>query len=449
MEKQFRIHIAKDRLRAEIIAEQPLEPEFTVTKDELLQFLQNEKVVYGIKEKVIEDIAQNPHHISYPITVAEGTPPKAGHDAYLVNEIKKADKREKFHFRNVMEIPSVKNGQLLASIIPATPGTHGKDIYGNQIKAKDGRPLRMQAGKNVLFHLEQFFATTDGQISITDKAIHVNPVYEVRGDLDMKTGNIDFIGNVVIRGNVPTGYQIKAGGDIKVYGLVEGAILEATGSIIVSGGISGENRGKVVAGANIQAAYMNQANVTAGADIIVTSSIMHSEVTAVGCIHCENGSIIGGKITAESHLFAKEIGNHLFTKTYLFIGSETNLVEKEQAIRTEIKKLTETIKKLNMIERKFERAKQAGSLSQQQLLLLSKQKVTINQLTEQLFEKDEELKEIEAAIQEESIPTVCVRDTVYPNTHIQFGKYAKVIQKEHQNAKFWFDEGDIRFSSYL
>ncbi|UTW69218.1 DUF342 domain-containing protein [Anaerobacillus sp. HL2] len=48
------------------------------------------------------------------------------------------------------------------------------------------------------------FATIDGQMSVESKAvIHVYPIFEVNGDLDLKVGNISFIGSVNIRGNVP------------------------------------------------------------------------------------------------------------------------------------------------------------------------------------------------------------------------------------------------------
>lgn len=449
MEKQFRVRISKDRLKAELSCDGLLEEEFSISVNELLQFLKEEKVVFGINKELVEKIANNPHQITFPVTIAEGKPPKNGHDAYLVNEIKKEEKREKFHFRNVIDIPTVHNGQLLATIIPATPGTAGIDVSGNPIRAKDGKPLRVRAGKNVLFHLEQFYATADGQVSMTNRAINVNPVFEVQGDLDMKTGNIDFTGNVVIRGNVPTGYVIKAGGDIKIYGLVEGAFLEAEGSIVVSGGISGEKRGRVIAGSNVQASYINQAYVEAGADVFATASIMHSQVISGGSIKCENGSIIGGEMKARSHIFAKEVGNHLFTKTVLQLGADTSFDEQERKLRAEIKELTDTIKKLSQIEKKFALAKKAGKLPQNQLLLLSKQKATMNQLTELLIEKDEDLKEIEEAKKEVSNVSVCVTGIVYPNSHLQFGKYAKVIQKEHQNAKFWYEDGEILFQPYL
>ena len=99
--------------------------------------------------------------------------------------------------------------------------TPGKDVYGNELKAKPGKKLRLRPGKNTIVQNNKVWATTDGQISISSNSVHVFPIFEVKGDLDLNTGNINFIGNVMVYGNVPSGYEIEAGGDVKIIGLVE------------------------------------------------------------------------------------------------------------------------------------------------------------------------------------------------------------------------------------
>lgn len=454
MRRNFKVQVSRDRLNAELLKIGSFDEDFSITAAELRQFLKEQKIVHGVIEEQLEKIAENVTEIDYPVLIAKGTPAKNGVDAYLVNEVKKEDeeketKRERLSFRDIIDIPAVKTGQLLASIIPETPGTDGKDVYGNPIKCRDGRPLRVRAGKNVVLNLEQFYSTADGQISITSREINVNPVYEISGDLDMKTGNIDFVGNVVIRGNVPTGYTIKAGGDIFIYGLVEGATLDAGGNIVISGGVSGEGRAKLISKTNIQAAYLNQASVEAEMDVTVATSIMHSQVTAGGVVNCERGSIIGGEIRAGNSIIVRDVGNQLFTRTVLQLGRDSLLDDREEQLRAEITELTETIKKLSDIEKKLSQIKQLNRLTPQQLELLSKQKATMDKLTKQLFDKDEELKDIEEAKRDIGNLRVCVSNIVFPNSHIRFGKYAKVIQKQHQNAEFSFYEGEIHFKPYL
>ncbi len=71
------------------------------------------------------------------------------------------------------------------------------------------------------------YANVNGQVSIIDNRIHVLDVYEVNESISMKIGNIDFPGKIVIRGDVPTGFTIKAEGDISIFGLVEAATIIA------------------------------------------------------------------------------------------------------------------------------------------------------------------------------------------------------------------------------
>ena len=170
-----------------------------------------------------------------------------------------------------------------------------------------------------MLHDYKIYATLDGQLSITIDSINVLPVFEVNGDLDLKTGNIDFIGNVLIRGNVPSGYTVKAGGDIHVMGLVEGAHLIAGGSVHISGGIAGGMRGSLEAGIDIYSNYLNQAICNAGRNVSIDRTILHSKVTSGGRVIVQNGHIIGGEIRAARSVEAIDIGNYHYMQTIIHI----------------------------------------------------------------------------------------------------------------------------------
>jgi len=79
-------------------------------------------------------------------------------------------------------------------------------------------------GKNVLLAEDglSLLAGIDGRVEIIDGKIHIYAVYEVSGNVDNSTGNIDFVGNVIIHGNVLTGFEVKSGGYIEVSGRVRG-----------------------------------------------------------------------------------------------------------------------------------------------------------------------------------------------------------------------------------
>src|SRR5699024_76532 len=100
----------------------------------------------------------------------------------------------------------------------------------------------------------------------------------------------------VIRGDVPSGFTIKASGDIKVFGLVEAATLQAGGSVYVSEGIVGKKKGIVTAGNDIYIGYVNQGILEAKHGIYVEQSILHSKCKAQTEIFCMKGNVIGGEL---------------------------------------------------------------------------------------------------------------------------------------------------------
>ena len=63
-----------------------------------------------------------------PIEIAKGMKPENGTDAYLKIEVDvenqsvSTEANQQFNFKNIRTIPSVKSGQLLATIVPATIG---------------------------------------------------------------------------------------------------------------------------------------------------------------------------------------------------------------------------------------------------------------------------------------------------------------------------------------
>lgn len=81
---------------------------------------------------------------------------------------------------------------------------------------------------------------------------------------------------------------------MKVFGIVEGAEISAGGSVFVSEGIAGLQKGFVVAQEDVHAGYINQGNTEAGRDLFVENSILHSHCVAKNDMRCQKGNIVGG-----------------------------------------------------------------------------------------------------------------------------------------------------------
>jgi uncharacterized protein (DUF342 family) len=443
---KLEVKLTKDRMAAELYLYEQ-EKGTPVSMDDLTGILKEHKVIFGVKTEVLEAISTEPQCVNYPIVVAEGRKQINGTDAYLRNElteIANGDSKN-FNFRNVMHIKSVTSDQLLATAIPPTAGVNGIDVTGMTLAAKPGRPLSVKAGKNVLLKSDQFYSVLDGQLSITNRSISVNPVFQVNGDLDLSTGNINFVGNISIKGNVPSGYELIAGGDIRVSGLVEAATLQAAGNIIVEGGVAGGMKGSITAGGTIQANYLSQAIVKAGQDLIVKSSILHSKVSTGNNIDCRTGTIIGGALSAGRNIHVRDLGNELFTKTELAIGWDPALEKSEKEINESIETANATIKKLNEIENKLmDLVKTTGKLTAEQQQVILKQRATRKIVENQVLQSMDELAKLQAEKQDRLDSSLYVYEKVFPNSKVYFGKYAFVTNNIHKKVSMVLDNSEIR-----
>src|SRR5690606_477889 len=137
------------------------------------------------------------------------------------------------------------------------------------------------------------------------------------------------------RGNVLTGFRVRTAGDIRVYGGVEGAELESDGSIEISGGIIANNKGYVRAKRHVKCSFIQEANVFAGENIIVTQSIMHSHVRAGSTVSCtgSKGLIVGGVTQAGDRVVARMIGNSMSTATVIEVGVHPELRQELAELR--------------------------------------------------------------------------------------------------------------------
>ncbi|AIF45464.1 hypothetical protein X953_11815 [Virgibacillus sp. SK37] len=223
--------------------------------------LEEQHISYGILEEALHLFDTSISTCKLPITLAEGTRPQNGEDGELVyyhNRSREINRTDNWNFRDVMQIPSVEVGEKLATISPPRAGMDGMDVYGNSIPAEPGKAPICKAGKNVVFKsLEQtYYAATFGQLCVIDKEKQVQPIFEVHETLSLKEGNLDFTGSIHIHGDVPSGYRVKAKGDITIFGMVEAATIIADGSITISEGLAGIEKGLLKAGENIYIGYI-------------------------------------------------------------------------------------------------------------------------------------------------------------------------------------------------
>ncbi|WP_096200408.1 FapA family protein [Bacillus sp. FJAT-45350] len=190
-----------------------------------------------------------------PIKVAEGLPPIPAVDSviekYFSKDLKEVIEEVdgKADYKNRLKIPTVEAGQVIARLFPPKEGKDGINVYGEVLQPKPPKKIEVRPKPRVrLTEDGQVIALQQGRPSITGhsvKHIDILETYEVNSDVDMKTGNIYFSGDVLIRGHVKDNMKVESSGSIYVYGNVYHAKLAATQDIHIMGTVINS---KVIAG---------------------------------------------------------------------------------------------------------------------------------------------------------------------------------------------------------
>lgn len=422
----------------------------------------NDLVKAGVKYGVVEDnlkVFFEQRTYFTDIILAKATPCIQGKNAaitYFFNtDLTKKPKLNDdgtVDFHKLDTISHVGKGDKIASLEPAVQGRPGITVCGEVIQPSKVISRILRHGNKI--HLSddglEMFSDVDGHALLVEDKVFVSDSYEVAADVDASTGDINFDGNVTVKGSVRTGYSIIANGDIIVDGVVEGALLKAGGQIILKRGIQGMNKGELRANGNIVAKFIENATVdTAG--YLTTEAIIHSNVSAKGDIIVggKKGFITGGEIRSGSMISAKTAGSTMGTNTLLEVGVDPTLIEEYHKIEKELPSISQEMERLNQnILLYLKKIKNGEKLSADKLLLLK----TMTVEKEQLEKKKEQLMERMNFLQEfmdnNSSGTVKVSDTIFPGCKVVIAGIVYYVRKESVRCAFVRDGADVVITAY-
>lgn len=445
------VEVAPDRLSATVrfdISSKQSIP----TADMIYEALKNKNIRYGINDDAVKEASQT----GKTTEVARGEAPQNGKDAQIIRKfnvgekgVPVVDEHDRADYKNLNMFLRAVKGQVLAERIPHTKGTPGTNVYGDRIMAKNGKPKPVPAGKNTIVQEENFvIADMDGQIVDKGSKIEVDPRLEIRGDVGMGTGNIDFDGAITINGNVEAGFVVKAAGDIEILGMVSGANVEGA-NIFIKGGVRGMNRGFIKAKGDFRASFAENADIEAGGDIFIQDVAMHSTIRAGHHLIMDEGKgqITGGNLAAGEEIRAKCIGNEANVITRLSVGVNPMLQKEYQTV---LKEYNEAKKRLEMLN------KTLSTLEKIDVKLLPPNKVEqLNSLVRSQFplagkveRSEKRLREIDTELHNMQNGRICVADTMYPGVRLSINSIVKNVQVKETHCTQYVKDDFIMVGAY-
>ena len=456
------VDVSEGEMKAFITVSPPGMGGCDISVETYLSFLRNNRIVFGVNEEYLREFADRPLY-KERVVVAEGQKAVNGQDAYIQYNFEtdqaKIKLREgnngRIDFKDLNIIKNVVENQPLAKKMPPEHGTPGRTVTGKVIPARDGKDINLPLGKNV--HVgddgSTIIADINGQVVITGGKINVEPVYTVQGDVNLKTGNIIFLGTVIINGNVEDGFSVKAAGNIEVNGTVEKAELDAEGDIIVHQGITGKNSGTVRSGRSIWARFIENTNVEAGNMVVVSDGIINSQVSAFKRIICQGkrAHIVGGKLRASEEINAKILGSPTSgTETICEVGVDPKSKTQLESLTA---KKAEMDKQLEDIQRNLQTLtnikKQRKSLPEDKEVfmreLMDKRQVLMGDIRRNI-EDTAKVQEFLVSIRTRS--KISASAKVYPGVKIVIRDVVNDVRTEYKAVSFILESGLIRVTKY-
>ena len=376
------IDVSKDRMEAFIIFKEPVNEGSKLDEGGIVSALDESGIVDYNMETVRTLVLHRVHGRKYAI--ATGTPPANGTDGYLQYHFNNENLRPKpkiledgsVDFRQLGLLRLCERGDVLVTSVPPGAGRDGIDVTGNVIPFAPGRqPQPIPVGKNTYVSEDglHLIADVSGQLVIQQGKIHINPCLEIKGNVDNSTGNIDFNGQIVINGNVLTGFEVKATGNIEIHGVCEGAIVTTEADIVIGRGAQGMEKAQLTAGGNITAKFIEGCNVTAEGNI-TADSILNSTVNCTGdvVLSGKRGLLTGGKLIAGNKLTAKTIGSPMGTTTIIEVGNKPQAVLGIKELNAEYEKLRKEYEKVDQAVNLLTTQQKRGTLTDEKKQLLMK-----------------------------------------------------------------------------
>lgn len=230
----------------QLLTKRYVEETKVVTFAEVEAALREKGVVFGIdRQEIILAVSLAD---GVPRVVARGIPVQDGRDGWVeyffnsepVKVLQDDDSNVNYWERYI--IPSVAEGDVLAVVHPPVLGVPGRKVTGETVEPRPVQEVRLHVKDGVVLedNGQKAVAAVAGRPVLEgarEPCLKIEKVLVHPSDVDFKSGNLNFGGDLLILGSVKEGMRVLAKGDITVMGNITGAIVNAGGRVVCHGKI--------------------------------------------------------------------------------------------------------------------------------------------------------------------------------------------------------------------
>lgn len=412
-----------------------------VTVDGIEAALKANNVVFGLREDVIKMIADDQKY-SQKLCVAVAQLPIDGVSGSITYKYDKKveaapteNERGFVDYKDLGFIRVVRTGDVIADITLPTEGEPGVDVRGGKIAQYPGKKAQFTLGPNTKITEDEqhVVAAADGRLIFKNNAFTVETTVIINGDVDASVGNISFIGDVIIKGNVCEGFKVSSNTNITVSGEVNGATLEAGGNITIKQGCV---FAKITCHGNVSALFCERSNINCDGNIsaqnyVICNIYCAGELT----IKASNGSLIGGKYTILNSLEASNIGSKTYTPTDITLGDNAILADEKTQLEMKIaaaqKKIEDLTMIVNFLNEKKKELRKLPDDKEEMLATAVRQRVLLNV---EIKTNQKRIDEINVYLSTKQQLWVRCKGYIYPGTRITINDNVFKADKEYAHS---------------
>ncbi len=339
-------------------------------------------------------------------------------------------------YKNQERFIAVKQGEPIVELIrQGEDGRAGYNVLGRVIEPSKTQDSSLTHDSSIVEETipggVRLLAGKAGELALEGKALSIAAIHAIPGDVSNATGNVNFPGEVRVKGGVATGFAVVAGGDVYVGGTVEAALVSSGGRLVVTQGVLGRGKGALRARSTIAAAFAENATLLAVEDIQLRSSCLQCRVKTNGKLGLvgEKGHLVGGFCRARAGIEVANLGSERGIRTEVSFGQDYLLKDQIEATEAETDKIKAAL--LNLDKRMNAVTAEGKSIE-----LLRKEKVRLLKMLEQRGLK---LLTMRERFEAHHDSRVRVRGTVFPGVVLEsHGRYYEIKQRK-EKIEFFFD----------
>ena len=241
---------------------------------------------------------------------------------------------------NLGYVQNVIRGQILAEMIPSDQENEPELEF---FRSEPELPAGFNTAVNPDYP-QYLLADANGYAFYLDGKVTVKNVLNARGNVDFHTGNIFFVGNLAVHGDVKAGFEVQAN-DILIKGLLEGGIARAQHDMVIQGGVRGHANGKclVDAGKSLRISHVENAEVRSHGKLLIEKFCLHSRLYVTGNVMVQ-GRLYGGSCQANGTVYVSEsLGNASGTPTEILLGYDPFRIRQLERVETHLAELAQRV----------------------------------------------------------------------------------------------------------